>query len=111
MFVDSANYSGTPDLLRTKILRDWIDKTLGEDTRRLSSALWIPVGPKPAKALRYLADRGLIDRAKILDGLPHPSGANGERICVLLTGSRVQRSRAGPRPIRSKLGANVYATK
>jgi hypothetical protein len=84
VFVNGANYSGAPDLLRTKTLRDWIERTLGGDAGRLPDALWIPLGPKPAKALRYLADRGLIDPIKILDGLPHPSGANAERIAYFL---------------------------
>jgi hypothetical protein len=84
VFVNGAKYSGAPDLLRTKILRNWIERTLGDDAVCLPDALWIPLGPKPAKALRYLADRGLIDPTKFLDGLPHPSGANAERIAFFL---------------------------
>jgi hypothetical protein len=84
VFVNCANYSGTPDFLRTRMLRDWIDATLAEDARQLPNALWIPLGPKPAKALRYLAERGLIAPSRILYGLPHPSGANGERIAFFL---------------------------
>ena len=84
VLVNGANYSGTPDFLHVKTLRDWLDRTLAEDARRLSRPLWIPLGPKPAKALRYLADRGVIDPIKILDGLPHPSGANAERIAYFL---------------------------
>jgi hypothetical protein len=84
VLVNGANYSGTPDFLHVKTLRDWLDRTLAEDARRLSRPLWIPLGPKPARALRYLADRGLIDPIRILDGLPHPSGANAERIAYFL---------------------------
>jgi hypothetical protein len=84
VLVNGANYSGTPDFLHVKTLRDWLDRTLAEDARRLSRPLWIPLGPKPARALRYLADRDLIDPIKILDGLPHPSGANAERIAYFL---------------------------
>jgi hypothetical protein len=32
----------------------------------------------------HLAGRGLIERARILAGLPHPSGANAERIAYFL---------------------------
>jgi hypothetical protein len=84
VLVNGANYSGTPDVLHVKMLRDWLDGTSAEDARCLSRPLWIPLGPKPAKALRYLAERGLIDPIKILDGLPHPSGANAERIAYFL---------------------------
>ncbi len=84
VFVNDANYSGTPDFLRIKMLRRWVNATLAEDTRRLPDSLWIPLRPKPAKALRYLADQGLIDPLKILDGMPHPSGANAERIAFFL---------------------------
>ena len=84
VFVNGANYSGTPDLLRAKILRGWVDTALAEEARRLPDALWIPLGPKPAKALHHLAAQGLIDPIKILDGLPHPSGANAERIAFFL---------------------------
>jgi hypothetical protein len=84
VFVNGINYAGTPDLLRTKMLRDWVDAALAEEARRLPSAVWIPLGPKPAKALRYLADQNLIEPMKILDGLPHPSGANAERIGFFL---------------------------
>ena len=84
VFVNGANYSGTPDLLRTGILRGWIDTVLAEEMRRLPDAIWIPMGPKPAKALRYLSAQGLIDPIRIFDGLPHPSGANAERIAFFV---------------------------
>lgn len=73
VFVNGANYSGTPDVLRTPILRYWVDAMLAEEARQLPNAVWIPMGPKPAQALRHLASQGLIDPIKILDGLPHPS--------------------------------------
>ncbi|CAB4824516.1 unannotated protein [freshwater metagenome] len=44
----------------------------------LPNAVWVPLGPAPASALAMLSRDG------VLDGLPHPSGANGERIAYFL---------------------------
>ena len=84
VFVNGANYSGAPDLLRSAFLRRWVDATLGEEARGLPDVVWVPLGPKPARALHQLAGQGLIDPIRILDGLPHPSGANAERIAFFL---------------------------
>jgi len=57
-----------------------IDACLADEARRLSKAVWLPLGPQPARALDYLCSRGLLDRKQVLVGLPHPSGANAERV-------------------------------
>jgi hypothetical protein len=114
VFINGANYTGTPDLLCTPILRYWVDTILTDEARRLPGSLWIPLGPRPSKALRHLADQGLIDPMKILDGLPHPSGANAERIAFFL--GRKERSalsgKTSPEAIeiaRDRLRAQVKA--
>lgn len=84
VFVNGINYSGSPDIIRTGILRRWVETTLAEEARLLPNVLWVPLGPRPAMALHRLAAQGLIDRNRILDGLPHPSGANAERIAFFL---------------------------
>ncbi len=43
-----------------------------------------PLGDKVAEALHFLADQGMRPRDRVLDGLPHPSGANAERIAYFL---------------------------
>jgi len=80
VFVGGANYNGSPDMLKTPLLKSMIDACLGDEARRLSKAVWLPLGPQPARALDYLCNRGLLDRKQVLVGLPHPSGANAERI-------------------------------
>ena len=50
----------------------------------MSRAVFVPLGDDATRALRYLARNGRIDENRILDGLPHPSGANGERIAYFL---------------------------
>lgn len=84
VFVNGQNYNGTPDMLRTPFLRHMVETHLAEEAAALPRALWLPLGPKPAMALQHLASLGLIDRSRILDGVPHPSGANGERVAYFL---------------------------
>jgi hypothetical protein len=84
VFVGGQNYNGTPDMLKTPLLRQMIETHLAEEARMLPDALWLPLGPRPEVALRHLAGQGLLDSKKILSGLPHPSGANAERVAVFL---------------------------
>jgi hypothetical protein len=84
VFVNGQNYNGTPDMLRTPLLRRMVETHLAEEARMLPDALWLPLGPRPEAALMHLAGQGLLDREKILSGLPHPSGANAERVAVFL---------------------------
>jgi hypothetical protein len=78
VFIEDGNYNGTPDMLRTPALRRMVETHLAEEARALPRALWLPLGLKPAAALQHLATLGILDRGRILEGLPHPSGANGE---------------------------------
>jgi hypothetical protein len=84
VFRNGKNYNGAPNMIRTPILRRMLDLYLAEEAQQLPSALWLPLGPKVDEALLYLSDRGLLNRERILSGLPHPSGANAERIAVFL---------------------------
>jgi hypothetical protein len=84
VFVGGANYNGKPDMLETPLLRSMIDSCLVEEARCLSKAVWLPLGPEPARALQYLCEQGWLDRKQVLRGLPHPSGANAERISYFL---------------------------
>lgn len=84
VFLDGQNYTGTPDMLRTPSLRRVVETHLAEEVRMLPRALWLPLGPKPTAALAHLAGLGILDPDRILDGLPHPSGANAERVAYFL---------------------------
>lgn len=101
VFSKGENYNGVPDMLTTPFLRHWVDTTLAEEAGALRRAVWIPLGPKPTAALQHLASKGLIDGGQILDGLPHPSGANAERIQFFLGRKRRAdlSSRTPPAPI------------
>lgn len=85
VFVNGNNYSGTPNMLRTPLLKQQIDTYLTEEARQLSSdTLFIPLGSKVEEALRYLVTNGVLNERQLLTGMPHPSGANGERIAYFL---------------------------
>jgi hypothetical protein len=91
VFVGGENYNGTPDILKTPLLKSMIDICLTDEARRLSKAVWLPLGPQPARVLDYLCGRGVLDRRQVLDGLPHPSGANAERIAYF-TGRKARQA-------------------
>lgn len=84
VFVDGENWSGAPDMLRTGPMREWLETYTGPELAALSDAILVPLGPKVTAALEHLARTGLISGDRILDGLPHPSGANAERIAYFL---------------------------
>lgn len=81
VFFRGGNYSGNPLMLSDSLLLSQIEEYLVEEISMLDSdVFYIPLGPKPAEALLHLARKGLLDESRILDGIPHPSGANAERI-------------------------------
>ena len=84
VFVDGKNWSGNPDMVRTPELRRWLEEYTGTELSNLKKAIFVPLGPKVAAALQHLAVRGTISAERILVGLPHPSGANSERISYFL---------------------------
>jgi hypothetical protein len=81
---DGSNYSGTPSPLNHPALRQMVDTHLAEEAAALPNAIWVPPGGPAEACLAHLADRRLLDRRRILSGMPHPSGANAERIAYFL---------------------------
>jgi hypothetical protein len=80
VFIKGKNYNGTPDMLRHPVLRQSLIEHFSDKIAPLKQAVFVPLGDKVAKALDFLASEGLLSRDQILDGLPHPSPANIERI-------------------------------
>lgn len=91
VFMDGKNYSGSPSILSLKYFKDMIDTWLADEVRQLSNALWVPLGKEPTSAIEYLVNRGLIPSQNVIKGLPHPSGANAERIAYF-TGRKSKES-------------------
>lgn len=84
VYLDGKNYSGTPNPLSHPILKQMIETHLAEEAERLQTAIWVPLGQHAEAALLHLAGKGHLPRENILAGLPHPSGANAERIAYFL---------------------------
>ena len=84
VFVDGENYNGTPNMTRHPLLREQLLENFKEMADAIPAAVFVPLGDKVSDALHFVAKCGLIDRQRILDGLPHPSGANAERIAYFL---------------------------
>jgi hypothetical protein len=84
VFVDGRNYSGTPGMARLPFLREAVLRYFAHEAAQLPDALYIPMGGSVAEGLDWLAREGVIRRDRILHGLPHPSGANAERVAYFL---------------------------
>lgn len=84
VFRAGENYRGNPSMLRTPLLRAQLDEGLAEEARVLAHAIWVPCGPKAAEAVNEMVRRRHLAAAQVLDGMPHPSGANAERIAYFL---------------------------
>ena len=85
VFLDGENYSGSPAMLTRDSLRQQVDTHLAEEVRVLGGkCIYVPLGPKVAEVFQRLQSKGLLSAAQVLDGLPHPSGANAERISYFL---------------------------
>lgn len=84
VFVDGKNYSGTPAMPRHAFLREQTLHYFAHEAALLPDALYIPMGASVSEALDWLAGQGLLRADRILHGLPHPSGANAERVAYFL---------------------------
>ena len=84
VFVDAKNYSGSPSPLRNAFLREQVLRWFAEEARQLPDALYIPMGASVSETLDWLVAEGLIRPGRVLHGLPHPSGANAERVAYFL---------------------------
>lgn len=85
VFVNGADWSGSnPAALRSREMRKWLLAYTGTELNKLPGAAIIPLGPKVTEMVEFFASEGLISQDRILTGLPHPSGANAERIAYFL---------------------------
>lgn len=84
VFVDGKNYSGTPAMPRQAFLRDEVMRYFAHEAAQLPEALIIPMGTSVGEGLDWLANQGVLRHDRILHGLPHPSGANAERVAYFL---------------------------
>jgi hypothetical protein len=113
VFKSLKNYSGTPSMISNSILRKQLEQNLLPELAELgSSTIYIPLGPKVEEVLIFSANSGVIRQEQILGGLPHPSGANAERIAYFLKEKPADKlsSKTNPRKIddaREKVMAKI----
>ena len=84
LFVDGKNYSGTPAMPRHAFLREETLRWFAHEAAALPDALYLPMGASVSEGLDWLAGQGIVKPERILHGLPHPSGANAERVAYFL---------------------------
>jgi hypothetical protein len=85
VFVDDGkNYNGSPAPTDHPLLRRMLLEHFGASVKHLGSAVFLPLGPAVTDALAWLASQRVLDPSRVLSGLPHPSGANAERIAYFL---------------------------
>lgn len=84
VFLRGKDYSGSPAILATPVLRDMTLRWLREEVELLSEAFWVPLGKEPSSVLTDCIARGELKAERVLGGMPHPSGANAERIAYFL---------------------------
>lgn len=71
--------------LSNPLLKSMINNCLTDEFEQLpQSAFYLPMGQGVDKILLYLCEKGILSRSQILIGMPHPSGANAERIAYFL---------------------------
>lgn len=84
VFVNGKNYSGAPAMTKTPALRSLLLHCLAEEAKALPNAVWVPLGPNAGEGLAALVQNGLLSQDRVFSGMPHPSGANAERIAYFL---------------------------
>lgn len=84
VFVNGSNYSGAPPIFRTPILLDQLRTGFAVQATKLRQAIFVPLGSAAGEAVEFVAGDISLDRKRVLTGLPHPSGANAERIAFFL---------------------------
>jgi hypothetical protein len=86
VFKDGKNYTGSsPKMTASPILREHLLTYTASELASLPDALVLPLGPAVVEACLYLVREGKHDTSRIIEGVPHPSGANGERIAFFLS--------------------------
>ena len=85
ILVNGKNYAGsTPAMLKNELLKQHIDDYFIPMVQQLPNAIYIPLGKGVDKVLNYVSSLGSLNDQQMVAGLPHPSGANAERIKYFL---------------------------
>jgi hypothetical protein len=83
-FKGSQNYSGQPAIERVPFLKSQVDRWFAKELDQLPHSVFIPLGGEVQNIFKQLVQDQKISNDRSLFGIPHPSGANAERISYFL---------------------------
>ena len=110
VFNNGKNYSGSsPKMTASALLRDQLLTYTAVELASLQEALVLPLGPAVTNACHYLTQAGKLDSSRVIEGIPHPSGANGERIAYFL--GRKEKSALSAKTDPTKIDAGRQAAR
>jgi len=78
VFDKGKNYSGA-NILKKKILLNFIEENYLKELKTLKKAIIIPLGNTVSSTIEYLNNKYDLKLACFLKGFPHPSGANARK--------------------------------
>ena len=78
VFDKGKNYSGA-NILKKKILIEFIEKNFLKELKTLKKAIIIPLGNTVSSTIEYLNNKYDLKLTCFLKGFPHPSGANARK--------------------------------
>jgi hypothetical protein len=80
VFNNGKNYTGcSPSPIKSKILWEQIEKSFIPEINKFKGKLIIPLGKSVNEILLKIQSNNKLNDNFILNGFPHPSGANGHR--------------------------------
>lgn len=80
VFINGKNYTGhNPDILKSNLLRSYVEEYFYPEAELLSDTLIIPLGKSVDDVLCDMVKKQIVKSDNILFGFPHTSGANGHR--------------------------------
>lgn len=109
-FVRGKPFAGSfEEIQRVGVLRRSFERDFLPTLRHLRRDVYfIGLGPTPAAALSLAADKGFIDRSRILGWLAHPSKSGGSQVSIYL-GERKVEELSDRDPVRYRADALVTA--
>ena len=78
VFDKGKNYAGS-NILKKKILLDFIEENFLKELKTLKKAIIIPLGNTVSSTIEYLNNKYDLKLRCFLKGFPHPSGANARK--------------------------------
>lgn len=84
VFKGSKNYGGQPAIKRVPFLRTQVDRWFAKELAQLPDSIFIPLGTQAQNIFEQLVRDQKVPENRALLGIPHPSGANAERVAYFL---------------------------